>query len=452
MDLLNIIRGFDGELYDYFEKELERQYYSLSFIPDENSISPLCAATQGSVLINSQSLSAFVQHKTLEQLAVERICSLFDGEHANVKAITIEDASRVVFQALMQRGDVVMSLDQRKKEHCNSESLAYRFVNFGIDPVTQKLDLDAIENKVKETKPKMVIVSPINYPLPIDYERFAQIAHEVGALLWCDISQVAGLITAHTMPSPLPHADIVTFTTHGALQGPRCSVIICKSKYASAIDRAAVALGHSGLGSSELTSLCVHFREMQTEEYQDYCKNVVINAESLASGLRESGMKIIGTGTSSHFVVIDAKHCGLSARGALEILADCGIMVRNCQVLTADPEVKFDAVRFSSLPVTTRGISADQMHKLGIAIGKFLSNPNEDNESMLQTMVREIAVLLPQYHDRWLCEVVRENLERNNILVGSSDSTKIRSHSRLSSLVKGAGKVLHHHDHSDENK
>lgn len=449
MDLLNIIRGFDGELYDYFERELERQYYSLSFIPDENSISPLCAATQGSVLINAQTVSAFVQHKSLEQLAIERICMLFNGEHANVKAITIEDASRVVFQALLQRGDVVMSLDQRKQEHCNSEALAYRFVNFGLDPNTQKLNLDAIEEQVKSTQPKMVIVSPINYPLPIDYERIAEIAHSVGALLWCDISQVAGLITAHALPSPLPHADIVTFTTHGALQGPRSSVIICKSKLASAIDRAAVALGHSGLGSPELTSLCVRMREMQTEEYQDYCKNVVINAESLAAGLRESGMKLIGGGTSSHFVVIDAKHCGLSARGALEILADCGVLVRNCQVLTADPKVKFDAVRFSSLPVTTRGIRAEQMHQLGIVIGKFLSNPNEENEHNLQTMVREIAVLLPQFHDRWLCEVVRDNLERNNILVGSSDTTKIRSHSRLSKLVKGAGKVLHHHEPSE---
>lgn len=451
MNLLNIIRGFDGELYDYFEKELERQYYSLSFIPDENSISPLCSATMGSVMVNAQPLSAFAQHKSLEQLAIERICQLFNGEHANVKTITIEDASRVVFQALVQRSDVVMSLDNRKQEHCNSESLAYRFVNFGLDPDTQKLNLDAIEEQVKATKPKLVIVSPINYPLPVDYERFAQIAHEVGAVFWCDISQVAGLITAHALPSPLPHADIVTFTTQGALQGPRSSVIICKNKYASAIDRSAVALGHSGLGSSELAALCVHMREMQTEEYKDYCHNVVVNAESLAAGLRESGMKLIGGGTSSHFVVIDAKHCGLSARGALEILADCGIMVRNCQVLTADPNTKFDAVRFSSLPVTTRGISADQIHKLGIAIGKFLSNPNTENEGMLQTLVRETAVLLPNYHDRWLCEVVRDNLERNNFLVGSSDSTHIANRSRLSKLVKGAGKVLHsHHEQNDE--
>lgn len=452
MNLLNIIRGFDGELYDYFEKELERQFYSLSFIPDENSISPLCSSTLGSVMINAQPLSAFAQHKSLERLVMERICQLFDGEHANVKTISIEDASRVVFQALLQRGDVVMSLDLRKQEHCNSESLAYRFVNFGLDPATQKLNMDIIEEQVKATKPKMLIVSPINYPLPIDYERFALIAHEVGAILWCDVSQIAGLVTAKALPSPLPYADIMTFTAQGALQGPRSSVIICKNKYASAIDRSSVAFGHSGLGASELAALCVHIREMQTEEYKNYCHNVILNAEALAKGLTEGGMKLVCGGTNSHFVIIDAKHCGLSARGALEILADCGIMVRYCQVLTSDPDVKFDAVRLSTLPVTTRGMTIEQSYKIGLGIGKFLSNPNKDNEHMLQSLVREVAVMLPQYHDRWLCDVVRDNLERNNIYLGSSDSSvSTADRSRFSKLVRGAGKILHPHGEVDGN-
>lgn len=444
MNLLNIIRGFDIELYDYFEKELERQYYSLSFIPDENSITPLCSATLGNVYVNAQRTTAFSFSKSLEQMASERICQLFGCEHANVKSVTIEDASRVVLQALMQRGDVVMSLDLRKKEHCNSESLAYRFVNFGVDPKTQHLDLDAIEKQVKDNKPRLIILSPINYPQPIDYERFAKMASDVGAILWCDISQVAGLMTAKVMPSPMPYADIVTFTTHGALQGPRCSVILSKSKYASAIDRVSTSFGHSGLGSSELAALSVRLQEMQTQEYKDYCHAVIENASALAGGLVEGGMRLIGGGTSSHLVVVDSKHCGLSARGALEYLVDCGILVRQCQVPTADPEIKFDAVRFSSMPTTTRGITKDQIHRVGVAVGKYLAKPNEENEKYLHDVVREVATVLPAFHDKWLCDVVRQNLEQSNFFVGRSDSTAMADRSRLSRLVKTANRVIHH--------
>ena len=205
MNLLNIIRGFDSELYDYFEHELERQYYSLSFIPDENSISPLCSATMGNVLVNTQhNNTAFPTQGNLEYLVAHRLCQLFHGEHANLKSITIDVASRVVFQALVQRGDVVLSLDLRKQEHCNSESMVFRFINFGLDPQTQRLDLDMIEQQVREYQPRLVIVSPINYPHAVDYERLASIVHEHGSILWCDISQVAGLITAGVMPSPLP--------------------------------------------------------------------------------------------------------------------------------------------------------------------------------------------------------------------------------------------------------
>ena len=255
MNPLNVIRGFDPDLYAYFEKELEYQRLSLSFIPDENSTSPLCAAIMGSVLVNTIRHFSYNRVEGLEPLAAKRICELFKADHANVRPITIEAASRVVFQSLTRRGDVVMSLDLRKKEHCNSENLAYRFVNFGVDPQSGKLDMDAVEKQAMECKPQLIIVSPINYPLSLDYERFADIAHKCGAILWCDISQTAGLIAGGVLPSPLPHADVVTFSAHGAMQGPHSSVILCSNKYASSIDRMAITAGHNGLQSAELAAL-----------------------------------------------------------------------------------------------------------------------------------------------------------------------------------------------------
>lgn len=437
MNLLNIIRGFDSELYDFFEHELERQYYSLSFIPDENSISPLCSATMGNVLVNTQhNNTAFPTQGNLEYLVAHRLCQLFHGEHANLKSITIDVASRVVFQALVQRGDVVLSLDLRKQEHCNSESMVFRFINFGLDPQTQRLDLDMIEQQVREYQPRLVIVSPINYPHAVDYERLAAIVHEHDSILWCDISQVAGLITAGVMPSPLPHADIVTFTMQGALQGPRSSVIICKDKFANAIDRAAFGNGHSGLGSSELAALGARLQEMQTPEYRAYCQAVVENTKALAEGLVAGGMTLVGGAPDSHFVVADAKKCALSARGAIENLSDSGIMARECQVLTADPMIKFDGIRFSSLPATTRGISKEQMRKVGEAIGSYLMNPNPDHEQNLAAVVREITVPLPLFSERWLCDSVKENLEQNNYFSSSDSSGLALGPSRLSKLVK----------------
>lgn len=446
MNPLNIIRGFDHELYDYFEKELEHQHYSLSFIPDENPISPLCSAMMGNVLVNSYHNTAFSVNTDLAKITKNRICKLFKGENANVSTITIETASRVVFQAVTQRGDVVMSLDLRKKEHCNSESFVYQFVNFGIDPNTQELDYDAIEKSVLFNKPRLIILSPINLPRTIDYERVSKMAKEVGAILWCDISQVAGLIMSGVLPSPLPHADIVTFTTHGALQGPSCSIIISNNRLASAIDRACISSGHSGLNSSELAALTARLEEMATPEYTSYCKAVVDNAKALAKGLQDGGCKLVCNGTESHLVIIDSRHCAIAARGALESLADCGVNVRICQVLTSDPNTKFDAVRLSTLPATTRGVSSEEMEKIGFAIGKFLVNPDPKNEEHLRSLVRETTLIMPIFNVQWLCDTVKANLVEANYLNSESESSTLHDSAhinRIGQMLSAVGHKLH---------
>ena len=237
------------------------------------------------------------------------------------------------------------------------------------------------------------------------------------------------------MPSPLPHADVVTFTTQGALQGPHCSSILCKKRFSSAIDRAAVSSGHSGLGSSELTALAVRLQEMQSIEYKNYCKSVVDNARSLGKGLVDGGMRLIGGDTNSHFVIVDTQSCGMSGRGAMDSLADCGIFARSCTIYTADPEVKFDAVRFSSMPATTRGVNIDDMYRLGVLIGKFLASPTPENEKKLLGLVRDLTLVLPLFHDRWLQKVVKNNLGGNYSFVGNSDSTQ-SDQSKIARLFK----------------
>lgn len=437
MNPLNVIRGFDPDLYTYFENELEHQRLSLSFIPDENSSSPLCSAIMGSVLVNSSRNVSASRLVGLESLTANRLCNLFGADHANVRTITIEAASRVVFQALTQRGDVVMSLDLRKKEHCNSEQLAYRFINFGADPATGHLDYEAIEKQAMEVKPKLIILSPINYPLSIDYERCSKIAKASGAILWCDISQTAGLIAGGVLKSPLPYADVVTFTAHGGMQGPQSSVILCSNEIASSIDRVVLTSGHNGLQTAQLAALSARVHEMQDPIYKSYSQAVVDNAKALAKGLKDGGMRLLCDGTDSHLVIVNAKSCAISSRGAQELLSDVGINVRICQIQTSDPNVKYDAIRFSTLPSTTRGISEEQLYDLGVQIGKFLYHPDDSNTKKLHENVSKITVGLPVFFTGWLSDIVKENLQRTSFM--TSDSTQICDSihpSRLSMLAK----------------
>lgn len=403
---LSLLQKLDPELFAFFEKEMEHQHSSLSFIPDENSTTPLCATIMGNVLVNSVGKVSYSRAEGLEALTADRICRLFGAEHANIRTLNIEAASRVVFQALTKRGDVVLSLDLRKKEHCNSENLVFRFVNFGIDPQKQELNYDDIEKTAREAKPHLIILSPVNYPQDIDYARLANIAKEVEALLWCDISQNAGLIAAGRLASPVPYADVVTFTVHGAMQGPQCSVILSKDELGGAIDRAVTTSGHIGLLTAQLSALSARIHEMGSELYKKYSDAVIENAKALERGLKAGGMSIIGPGTQSHFVMIDMRNTAVSARGAQELLADCNVGVRYATVCTSDPTVKFDSVRFSVLSATTRGLKPKDLENVGKVIGGYLRAPDDEHAKALTGAVATLTATLPFFAGRWLPEGV----------------------------------------------
>lgn len=403
---LSILQQFDPELFAFFEKEMEHQHSSLSFIPDENSTTPLCAAIMGNVLVNSVGKVSFSRAEGLEALTADRICRLFGAEHANIRTLNIEAASRVVFQALTKRGDVVLSLDLRKKEHCNSENLVFRFMNFGIDPKKQEIDYDNLEKTAKQCKPHLMILSPINYPQDIDYKRVSEIAKKVGALLWCDISQNAGLIAAGKLSSPVPYADVVTFTVHGAMQGPQCSVILSKSELGGAIDRAVTTSGHIGLLTAQLSALSARIYEMGSELYKNYSDAVLENAKALEKGLRAGGMRIIGPGTQSHFVMIDMKNTAVSARGAQELLSDCNVGVRYATVCTSDPAIRFDSVRFSVLSATTRGLTPKDLETAGEFIAAYLKSPDDDHAKNLTNEIAKLTATLPFFSKKWLPEGV----------------------------------------------
>lgn len=402
MNPLCLLENFDKELYGFFKNALSRQEHSLSFIPDENATSPVSASLMGDILVNFTENLILNRSESLESLTCKRICELFGAQRANVRTLSIEAASRVVFQALASRGDVVMSLDLRKKEHCNSENLVYRFVNFGVDPSTQVLDMDVVEKQAKQYRPHLIIISPINYPLDIDYERLSEIAKSCGAILWCDISQNASLIAAGAMKSPVPFADVVTFSSHGSMQGPQAAVILSTNEIANVIDRANQTSGHRGLMTQQLAALAMRMHEMSMPLHKEYAKAVIKNAKAFALGLAEGGMKIFCGEPQSHLVMIDTRNCALSARGAQELLADLGIGVRICNMLTAYSDVKYEAVRFSSLPVTTRGLDEESLVALGRNVGTFLQNPSDEKSKELGALVKSLTEDLPIFNPKWL--------------------------------------------------
>lgn len=411
MDLFKVVADFDPELKEFLDKEIERQKNTLSFIPDENSISPVCASVQGSVWVSSSNSTALGRTDDLEKLVEKRLCEVFNAPCASVRTVTIEAASRIVFNALTERGDVVMSLDLRKKEHCNSEHLAFRFVNFGIDNDTRELNLNEIEKKARECKPRLIVVSPINYSANIDYQRLAKIAKSVGAYLWCDISQSAGLIASGVFANPMPYADVVTFSTHGSMQGPQSAVILCQNEIYGDIKRAETISGHTGLLSSELAGLAVRLTEMKSNEYKEYNKSVVGNSIALADGLKAGGVKLVDKLHGSHLVMVDAQSCALSARGIQELLSDAGIHVRITNVLTSDPKVKFDAVRFSTLPLTTRGITPEVLKDLGKEIATVLLKPEDDHVKALKEKVLEVASKLKEVDPKFVQPILHQLLD-----------------------------------------
>lgn len=411
MDLLKVAAEFDPELNEFFTKETARQLNTLSFIPDENSISPACATVLGNVWVSSSNSTSLGRTDELEKIVEKRLCEVFNSPCASVRTVTIEAASRVVFNALTERGDVVMSLDLRKKEHCNSEHLAFRFVNFGINNDTREINMKEVEKLAKENKPRLIVVSPVNYSQKIDFKHLSKIAKDVGAYLWCDISQTAGLVASGLLDNPVPYADVVTLSTHGAMQGPQSAVILCKNEIFGDIRRAETISGHKGLLSSELAGLAVRLTEMKSNEYKNYNKAVIENCEALSEGLESGGVKLIEKKHCSHLVMVDAQSCALSARGIQEILADAGIHVRITNVLTADPKVKLDAVRFSTLPVTTRGITADVIKDLGKDIAKVLLKPEDDALRALKNKVLKVASSLKDVDPKFVQKCLHQLLD-----------------------------------------
>ena len=398
-NLLNHLKGFDTEIFELLQEEIKQQRYTLSLVPTVNAMSPLAAYLEGSLLTNTTIERCGGRVSAIEELVRARVRNLFGSEHAIVRFGSIAAASRVVFLGLLQQGDCVLSFNRRKEEHC--AGLDYAFENFGIDPAAEKVDWDAVSALAQRVKPRLIVFSPVSYPRIPNYAKLAEIAHAVGAYLWVDIGQSVGLIAAGLLPSPVAHADVMTFPTNDSLHGPDGAVVLCKEKLAGKLDAAVENTGHVALHMNHLAALGIALHEAASETFKAYGRQVIANAKALAASLTQNGAKLLCGGTETH-LVLAAPAAGVKLVDTAHRLSRIGIRVKTDVVPTMEENRTLDALRLSSLNPTTRAFKEEDMTAVGKILARILAAAPSDDA--LEEMRGEVAALIisnPIFSNEW---------------------------------------------------
>jgi glycine hydroxymethyltransferase len=383
----------DPEIAGIIERELERQNTTIQLIASENFTSRAVLEAQGSVLTNKYSEGYpakryyggnFVVDEA-ENLARDRACTLFEAEHANVQPHSGANANQAAFMALLEPGDKVMGMRLDQGGHLthgspvNFSGRMYDFVAYGVDDTTEVLDYDEIRDMAVRERPRMIIAGATAYPRIIDFEAFRAIADEVEALLLVDAAHIAGLVAGGAHPSPVPYADVVTFTTHKTLRGPRAGAILSRRQYATAIDKAVFPGLQGGPLMHVIAAKAVAFREASEPSFRQYAADIVTNAATLSAALASEGFRIVSGGTDNHLMLVDLRPFGVTGKVAQEALDHAGITC-NKNAIPNDPEKPFttSGLRLGTASVTTAGMSPAEMVEIASLIGRVLRDPGDE--------------------------------------------------------------------------
>ena len=400
------LESADPAIADVVRRELERQNTTIQLIASENFTSLAVLAAQGSVLTNKYSEGYPAKRyyggnyvvDEAEDLARQRACELFGAEHANVQPHSGANANMAAYFALLEPGDTVMGMPLDQGGHLthgtkvNFSGQLYNFVGYGLHDDTELIDYEGAARLAREHRPKMIVAGATAYPRLIDFEAFRAIADDVGALLLVDAAHIAGLIAGGAHPSPLPAADVVTFTTHKTLRGPRAGAILCREEYAAAIDKAVFPGLQGGPLMHVIAAKAVAFHLAQRPEFCDYAAQVVRNASALADALTGEGFRIVSGGTDNHLMLVDLRPFGVTGKVAQEALDAAGITC-NKNAIPNDPERPFvtSGLRLGTASCTTAGMGEPEMVEIASLIARVLGAVGDDQVTI---EVRESAARL----------------------------------------------------------
>jgi glycine hydroxymethyltransferase len=390
---LDTLRARDPEVYDAIVRETRREEEKIVLIASENYASRAVMEAQGSVFTNKYAegypgrryYAGCEYADVVENLAIGRAKELFGAEHVNVQPHSGSQANMAAYFAVLKPGDTIMGMSLSHGGHLTHGATVsfsgtlYRNVPYGVSRETGTVDMEDVRRLALEHRPRMVVVGASAYSRIIDFEAFGAIAREAGAYLMADIAHIAGLIAAGEHPSPVPHADFVTTTTHKTLRGPRGGMIMCKAEYARAVDKQIFPGIQGGPLVHVVAAKAVAFREALSPEFREYQRRVVRNAKRLASELVARGFRVISGGTDNHLMLIDLTNKGITGKEAEEALDKAGITAnKNSVPFDERPPAVTSGIRLGTPSVTTRGMGEEEMARIAELIDEVLQNGPDD--------------------------------------------------------------------------
>lgn len=400
------IREQDPSVHTSMINEAKRQQEGIELIPSENYVSEAVLEANGSILTNKYSegypgkryYGGQENVDIIENIAIDRAKELFGAEHVNVQPYSGSPANTAIYFALLEFGDTVMGLKLDHGGHITHglpiaySGKAYNFVQYGVNPETGIIDMDEVRKMALEHKPKMIVAGYTAYPRDIDWKAFKEIADEVGAISFADISHTAGLIAGKALESPVPFFDVIMTTTHKTLRGPRGAIIMCKEKFAKAIDRAVFPGLQGGPHENVIAGKAIAFAEALKPEFKEYADQVRKNAHHLAEEMKKRDFKLVSDGTDTHLILADLTNKGIPGKDAQVALDEVGITL-NKNTVPDDPRSPFDpsGIRLGTPAVTTRGMKEPEMEKIADWIDRAINNASD--KSVLSEIKKEVMAM-----------------------------------------------------------
>ncbi|GAB4281059.1 MAG: serine hydroxymethyltransferase [Coriobacteriia bacterium] len=400
----------DPAVYEAVMGELRRQQSTIELIASENFTSLSVLEATGTPLTNKYAegypgrryYGGCDRVDVVEQLAIDRAKQLFGAEHVNVQPHAGVPANMAVYFTVCEPGDRVLGMSLAEGGHLSHgykvsfSGKVYEGHSYGVDPVTETIDYDEVRRIAREVRPRLIIAGASAYPRFIDFEAFEDIAREVGAVLMVDIAHIAGLVAAGAHPSPVPHADFVTSTSHKTLRGPRSGFVMCKSEWADRLDRAIFPGLQGGPLMHAVAAKAVAFGEALKPDFKDYARAVVENAKAMGEALAEAGLRLVSGGTDNHLVLVDLTSAGITGKEAEELLETVGITV-NKNAIPNDklPPAVTSGVRVGSAAVTTRGFTREDAYFTGELVARAIFG--REDQSVLAEVRAAVADLVEKY-------------------------------------------------------